>query len=585
MRFFLIILFTVSTWAQLPWQQHYPYSDWTPPPGIPMPSFGITNSHWMYHPFLGPATYDYGSGAVAYRTNEYGPYTHYIDNTHGSATDTGNSFGTPSTPRLTWPNPSTLAPGSVVMVAGGGTYTFSNTGTGMAFGGPGTQASPNHFVAVGATTNIADRPKINRGEDSGVLPWGTWTMFSWFIFTNDSQVWTRADLYTHPISNISVRGCIAIGSGTTDTDDQFFAAIGQSSANYSRNMVLFTNTIAKYGNYTNATENDACGFIAREYSTNWWILANTIYEMGGDAGRIGSNEDNNNDNCLTGFHYIGGNDFFRNGENAVDVKKANRAVIAGNRFHDFREYVPSGGDAVISQHYNPNYIWYINNEFYDANLGLSTGSRMQVTNETWVVGNVFRDLDDSAIYWRGQFTNFFYNNTMARVARGVEVTDDGSPQMNVRMTNNIVYEPTVSLLHFANSVSRPLTSIGYENYYDTTGLDIEWGVNYSSIATWDAAAGNAGNILSYDPLFTDAGNNDYTLSASSQLINAGFNVIPQMEAAFLAQFGFALNYRDINGNSRGVDGGVDVGAFEYLAAFIPTAAIGRGSISGGATIK
>ena len=64
---------------------------WTPPVGIPMPPFGITQ--------------------VA------GTPTHYVDNTHSGATDSSNPNGSPTKPRLTIPT--TLSAGAVVEVRGG----------------------------------------------------------------------------------------------------------------------------------------------------------------------------------------------------------------------------------------------------------------------------------------------------------------------------------------------------------------------------------------------------------------------------------------------------------------------------------
>ena len=69
---------------------------YTPPIGIPEPSFGIDEDVSMYD----SATYDFGAGGVSYPDAGNGPYTHYIDNTHPSATNTSNPYGTPSTPRL-----------------------------------------------------------------------------------------------------------------------------------------------------------------------------------------------------------------------------------------------------------------------------------------------------------------------------------------------------------------------------------------------------------------------------------------------------------------------------------------------------
>ena len=95
-------------------------ADYTPPIGIPAPSFGINESHTMY------AGQYYAAGGFNYRDAGNGPYTHYADSTDPNATDMGNPYGTAATPRASLPI-GTLAAGSVVEIHGG-PYTVSEGG-------------------------------------------------------------------------------------------------------------------------------------------------------------------------------------------------------------------------------------------------------------------------------------------------------------------------------------------------------------------------------------------------------------------------------------------------------------------------
>ena len=54
---------------------------WVPPIGIPKPTFGIEESHWMY------------AGQPGYLDAGNGPYTHYVDNASPASTDTSNPNG------------------------------------------------------------------------------------------------------------------------------------------------------------------------------------------------------------------------------------------------------------------------------------------------------------------------------------------------------------------------------------------------------------------------------------------------------------------------------------------------------------
>lgn len=528
------------------------------PTGIPWPAFGITNSHWQYHPDINPsATWDYGSGAVAYRTNSFGPYVYYVDRTAAGATDTANTYGTPATPRLSWPD--NLAAGAVVQVHGGGHYTFNNgPSSTMRFRGNGTSSNPVYIIGLGDTTNIADRPKID-GKQACIQ--GEYTMVEGFIFTNNAVLLTRNDLHLAPIKNIAVRSNIFWGTGVSATTTTVSQS-GGSSSYYTDGFVVFTNYFRNYGQWNSGVQNDACAVIFRDYSTNCWALYNYCTQMGGDFIRVGSNQDNDLDNCFTGYHYVGRNTIHQNGENAVDVKKAWKVVISENEMFDFNLYAGDGGGSALAIHYNPNYTWYINNRISDCPYAAGTGSRMQATNEMWMIGNVMYNLTDSAVYWRGStYTINMLNNTISDAANGIRISTTASgPQM--RMTNNIWYNSSTFNITFPNSVARGNAQIGYDNYINSGGgAMIDWGTTYTSVASWIAAAATGDNCLQVAPGFAYYTTQDFRLSAGSAMIGAGVAV--DFATRFQDTFGFALNYKDRAGNSRPLDGTWDLGAYEY----------------------
>ena len=85
---------------------------WTPPVGIPMPPFGITQ--------------------VA------GAPTHYVDNTHSGATDSSNPNGSPTKPRLTIPTtlsagPSWKCAGALDIITRNGPWTLNGTSSAPVF--------------------------------------------------------------------------------------------------------------------------------------------------------------------------------------------------------------------------------------------------------------------------------------------------------------------------------------------------------------------------------------------------------------------------------------------------------------------
>jgi hypothetical protein len=90
-------------------------------------------------------------------------------------------------------------------------------------------------------------------------------------------------------------------------------------------------------------------------------------------------------------------------------------------------------------------------------------------------------------------------------------------------------------------------------------------------AGWDPLFGNdGGNNIDTDPLFVDAVAGNYRLGVGSPAINAGYNFAP------------SLPETDLDGNSRIVDGTVDMGPFEnQWAGVLPTCEVTPSSIDFG----
>ena len=106
-------------------------SPWTPPLGIPAPSFGIVES-------APPAPQPWTSPTPGY---------YYVDASHAQATDDTNPFGAPDRPRRTIPT--TLPAGAVVELHG--TYDFSHASP-RTITAEGTKAAPV-FIRGASRTN------------------------------------------------------------------------------------------------------------------------------------------------------------------------------------------------------------------------------------------------------------------------------------------------------------------------------------------------------------------------------------------------------------------------------------------------
>ena len=585
MRFLLAILFSASTFAAAPWMDHVNESAWTPPVGIPMPSFGITNSHWIYHPDLGSKTYNYGAGAVPYRTNEFGPYTYYVDPDAPGAMDGTNTYGTPATPRLTFPYP--LIPGDVVQL-GGGNYDFNNasgtpSGSFMAWGGPGTAENPIFFTPATTSTNLADLPVVTKSTQQGTVWWGDYTIVQGIRTTNNCTTSTRPNFKNGKISYYALRYIYARGSGTTSGSSWFGVggSSGSTTNNYTQDFVILKCNVAYFGDWQAGSENDRCGMIMSEHATNNWILDSEIFRNGGDSVRIGADSGGT---PTGGNNYIGRNLMWGNRENAVDVKQARGAVISENVMHTFVESTTSGG-TVLAIHYAPQRVWMINNMITNATRGIaSTGTSTIETNGCVVMGNVLIDILEHGLYlnsgggWFDVVNNTVYGSTNNYYT--------SQSLTGIRFANNISAERLGSSGYHlgvsANTVANGAYATNFIFHQTSGGTRILWdGATYTSAASWISGEGTGNGSTDANPLFVNAANNNLSLQAGSPAIGASVS-IASLVNRFQSEWGRSLEMVDINGTARPSGGvGWSIGAYEVASGTNPEIGVTPASLSFG----
>ncbi len=144
----------------------------------------------------------------------------------------------------------------------------------------------------------------------------------------------------------------------------------------------------------------------------------------------------------------------------------------------------------------------------------------------------------------------------------------------LNITNNIIYANTHELNgtqgdNMGSDLSIESDPQDYSLVLEGNNADLSSnGIagDYSGVYTIDAPASNYDNI---DPLFKDALNGDYRLSAGSPLINAGVALSSSEED-------------DLAGSTRVLDGSIDVGAYEYnvVTDYTEIDATGGGTITG-----
>lgn len=353
-------------------------SQYVPPLGIPAPEFGIEESHMMYT----TAQYDFGNGLEAYKDSGNGPYTHYVDKTDASATDTNNPYGTPEKPRLTIPQ--NLEAGSVVEVHNGPYDYFQSIHGGT-------------YLPLVNVNGTAQKPVFIRGTDSTNM----------FEIGGNRQALVRYATYLI-LENVLINGPgIMIYQPTNHFVLRHSEITGENSTGISiwtwktqytvgelkENIVIYDNLIHDNGPYPSTVETGNHGMIVDNATENLWVVNNTFYENGDDGIHVidrywvSELSEAPRANRL----FIAGNLMHNDGENAIDVKGSSNVILAQNEVYGYARIMTSSfGDAIrIDDEGDQENIWVIFNHIYDSEWGINP---LQSLFPPYIIGNIIHEI-------------------------------------------------------------------------------------------------------------------------------------------------------------------------------------------------
>ncbi len=507
--------------------------NYTPPIGIPAPSFGIDESYRMYDD---PSN---RNAVLTYHQNsDGGYYTHYISDT--GCTDSSNPYGTEATPRCSLPT--TMEAGSVVIMQG------ISDGNQRSLTFNCTAAQPCWFRGPDATN-----PAIIRRE---IIVKGAYVILENLHFDEGDPLGMRAH-NTSELHHAAVRhselGRVGI--------------YGHAGYTFN-NLVIYHNEI-HLDNFINLgpsspefAEHDTHGIGAGSYSEYVWVLDNDIHDVAGDA--VGNAH---NANYTARYYFIGGNYMHDTGENAVDFKEIENLVVSQNKA--YRNYGPSTGSdgTAMVFHYGPSLsprnAWILFNEIYDSSdCGIQIGG--DVTDPIYVIGNVIHDISnpsgtaDAIRSWTSSDI-YLINNTLYGNDGGISITGDDTHVLT--MVNNIVAEiNNTDSYHLALDFSSYRSNAVLENnLFYQTGLPvrINWGAVYDVAGL--QATGKCSSCREENPRFTDANNNVFSLEANSPAVEGGIE--NSIYADYATFYGQSITY-DQNSAPRPSGNFWDIGAFE-----------------------
>lgn len=521
--------------------------------GIPDPTFGIEETV-----------------ESVYGSDDY--FTYYVDNTHPSATDDGNPYGTPELPRLTIPED--LVAGDVVEIHGG-----PYVGDELDFRGSGTEAEPIFVRGMPGEEPVVNMTFRIRGG------------YQIFEYIN-------CDL------NNEAKSCFSV-SGNPDVPDQVhhvairhselhnynsdLGATGNSSmigvsnshsesGEYVHDIVIYRNHIHDNGDATQA-ERDIHGVGVAANARDVWILENHMHHNSGDSVQVQYYREPPY-NYPTRI-YIGRNEMHDDQENAIDLKGCRGVFIYQNRLHSYAglsQGVALGyGTAIVIHeadgHAEDVLVW--NNEIWNCT---STGITVSHTaQEIYLVGNIvydnlFSGTDEhdpdspwypgAGIRVRNEGRTYVYGNLLWGSHHGIISVGGDAHSIDAR--NNLVGDTATGegyhLCVESDTVAQN-SQLDHNLFFQTGGaMAVRWGGagTFADVGELTAATGLCANCLEADPLVVDAAALDFHPTAASPTIDAGVDLGQTTEE----RFGLTLD-QDYDGQPRPAGAGWDIGPYEW----------------------
>jgi beta propeller repeat protein len=535
-------------------------SAWQPPIGIPAPSFGINETVDMYNGQQ--YTFSDGRGTINYPISSVSgkPYTHYIDNTHPSATDSGNTYGTEAAPRNTIPT--TLAPGSVVEIHGG-PYTYGSriwTWTSQ-----GTSVNPV-FIRGWDDNNINNFPTIQGKE---IRFNGTYLIIENIDFVNTNLVeYAGHSVFDH----ITIRNNEMHGR-TSPTGSVIGLGDYRHVNPVNNHTVIYNNHI--YDNGMPRDKYDHHGIAVMDYCTNVWIVDNHMHDNDGDSIQVNAAA---GQAAVNGEHaqyvYIGRNVMHHDTENAIDLKDSEHVIISQNTMYGYRNLFDSDGTALLPGNEGGRLTWVLFNDIYDSQNGIRIDDEV-LSNTSYIIGNKIHDMLGHGIITYRNMTLHMINNVFYNIPNSGFVSwfaqhaiVGATYDSDYSFVNNIFYEIGNYDIEIDDgsgmSALTDRTPMSNNLFYRTTGqIRIKWAdATYNSVASFISGEPTKGSgCIEADPLFTDPANYDFTLQSTSPAIDAGTSsgIVQQAFDTFQTLYGIDIR-KDIDGNPRVAPW--DIGVYE-----------------------
>jgi hypothetical protein len=521
-------------------------------------------------------------------TTEQAGY-YYVD--WNTGTDSGRTYGTPSAPRKTIPNP--VPAGARVELAagayGGGTLAAGEysgaaeldlTAAGTSAAWAAGSAGPAWIIGANSLASIMTCP---------------WIMHGSYCYI-DGIKWPRIRYYRlqigsggadYPSDHFLIRNCEMDGAGGVGAYGMIIAG---KLGFINQHTIIYNNIIHGYGNMATTIDEDNNALATGDYCFDLWVVNNTMHTCtagirAGSAGGAAGPE-----TCQR--LYIGGNHVYNILQSGIWVKYSQNVVFSSNYVHDIVD-TPWSPSKCIGAQYAPKGLWMIYNRLEAGRYGVLISSTEGSLTETWpvyIIGNVITGArqpsgtytslggyGNGAIAVWGSNERYIVGNTVFDNCSGI--LWPGNPAGITEVHNNVISGITElgtgadagKHIVVGSEATNANTNIDNNLYYQSGGTaQIRWNSNLYTLSGFVAGTNEGDHDLEADPLFTNTAIGDFTLATGSPAIDTGSaTVIDTLEALYLSTFGVTLAI-DYAGNARPANAIYDMGAYEFGSTFADT---------------
>lgn len=490
---------------------------------------------------------------------------YYVD--WATGTDSGRTYGDPTAPRKTIPNP--VPAGSYVEVNG----TYTGSGDPIRINGAGDSGA---WVAnTSGPAWVCGLDASNRAAfGNRVLLEGSYLYLDqvnnlgggnkrWQVSSPTGGAGFTAD-------HILVRNFEIAGPGATATTGGF--SISGNSTAHTSNVIVYSGVVHGFGPDEPDIDRDYHGIFAAEDCSYVWGIDCTVYDMAGTgmmtAGHTG-------DSPTVHHIYYGRNRVYDTWGAGIALKGSNHVVYSQNDVGPIKYTTWTQGKCMGAQYACQN-TWFIFNYLRGGDYGIKIASTNAGSTENiYLIGNIIHDIQEfvggsygdgtdgfgaAAIGFWGGDNRYVLNNTIYDCVAGVRAPSG----TGLRIENNVISESTDEDVQV---VLTSTSAVVNNNCIFRTGgnENITFSTTARTVAQFEAAGLGTGNTAS-DPQMLDPDANIFEIANTSPCISAASpTLVEAVSDTYQAEFSESILF-DFDGNVRPFDGSWDIGALEYVGS-------------------